>query len=152
MIERLNPMADLTKNHLKIRIMIAEDHALVREVLRQLVSRQPDMEIVGEAEDGEAVLHHVVAEQLFQRLSEATEVNAPEKAVCALTAREMEVLRLATDGMSNEKIAGKIMVGSRTVQTHWRNIFNKLGVNSRTEAVICALRNGWIKLEDAEGD
>jgi DNA-binding NarL/FixJ family response regulator len=65
-----------------------------------------------------------------------------------LTEREVEVLKLAAKGMSNRGIAEELIISDRTVQTHLTNIFNKMGVGSRTEAVVHALRRGWITLED----
>ena len=62
--------------------------------------------------------------------------------------REMEVLRLGAAGLSNREIAAKLVIGERTVQTHFRNILRKLGVSSRTEAVLRGLREGWITLDD----
>jgi DNA-binding NarL/FixJ family response regulator len=64
-----------------------------------------------------------------------------------LSQREMEVLRLGVQGLINKEVAGELSVGIRTVQTHWRNIFNKLGVSSRTETIIYALRKGWVSLD-----
>jgi DNA-binding NarL/FixJ family response regulator len=60
----------------------------------------------------------------------------------------MEVLRFAAKGNSNREIASELTISVRTVQTHLNNVFNKMGVGSRTEAVIYALRKGWITLED----
>ena len=60
----------------------------------------------------------------------------------------MDVLRLASRGMSNKDIGKELVVSVRTVQAHLGNIFNKLGVGSRTEAVLYALRRGWVSLED----
>ena len=65
-----------------------------------------------------------------------------------LTEREMEGLRLAAKGMSNREIATELVISVRTVQSHLNSVFNKIGVGSRTEAVIHALRKGWITLED----
>ena len=65
-----------------------------------------------------------------------------------LTQREMDVLKLAAKGMSNREIAEELVISVRTVQTHLNNVFNKVGVGSRTEAVIHALRKGWITLQD----
>ena len=65
-----------------------------------------------------------------------------------LTERELEVLRLAAKGMSNREIAQALTISVRTVQTHLTNVFNKMGVGSRTEAVVFALRKGLITLED----
>jgi DNA-binding NarL/FixJ family response regulator len=60
-----------------------------------------------------------------------------------LTPRELEVLRLLAEGMSNKAIGGALGVSPRTVNFHLDNIFSKLGVASRTEAVVSALRQGW---------
>ena len=68
-----------------------------------------------------------------------------------LAARELEVLTLAARGMSNKEIAGELTVSERTVQTHLVNIFKKLGVSSRTQAVLYALRRGWLCLDDLAG-
>jgi DNA-binding NarL/FixJ family response regulator len=68
-----------------------------------------------------------------------------------LTGREAEVLKLVAKGMSNRDIGAHLSIGSRTVKHHIMNIFNKMGVNSRTEAVSKALRHGWVSLEDEDG-
>jgi len=60
----------------------------------------------------------------------------------------MEILRLAARGISNKDIAEKIFLSPRTVQVHLGNIFSKLGVASRTEAVLFGLKRGWLNLED----
>jgi DNA-binding NarL/FixJ family response regulator len=218
----------------KIRIIFAEDHVLVREGTRQILDRQEDLEVVGEAADG------IEAVELVRRLSpdlaildismprmggiEATKrikEIAPKTSVLILTAydddqyvfalleagaagyllkdvsgddlvravravhagepvlhptiarkvlsrfaarrreplplpleddtlsqRELEVLRLAASGMSNAAIAQELGLSARTVQVHLTHIFAKLGVASRTEAVITALRRGWFTLEE----
>ena len=58
------------------------------------------------------------------------------------------MLKLAARGMSNEEIAEELSISKRTVQTHMVNIFRKLEVGSRTEAVLRALREGWLTLDD----
>jgi len=60
-----------------------------------------------------------------------------------LTPREMEVIQLLVEGLSNKEIARILSVSPRTVNFHLDNIYSKLGVNSRTEAAIYALRQGW---------
>lgn len=65
-----------------------------------------------------------------------------------LGSREMEVLELAAKGMSNKDIAEHLALSERTVQTHLVSIFKKLSVSSRTQAVLYALRKGWLSLED----
>jgi NarL family two-component system response regulator LiaR len=62
--------------------------------------------------------------------------------------REMEVLALTAKGMSNKDIAKQLTLSERTVQTHLVSIFKKLSVSSRTQAVLYALRKGWLSLED----
>jgi NarL family two-component system response regulator LiaR len=100
--------------------------------------------------DGESVLHPVIAEKLFNRLqSEETKTVKPEKSEI-LSQRELEVLNLGMEGLSNKEVASELSLGVRTVQTHWRNIFNKLGVSSRTEAIIFGLNKRWITLKQTE--
>jgi len=60
----------------------------------------------------------------------------------------MEILKLAAKGMSNQDIAAQLYLSRRTVQAHLANIFRKIDVGSRTEAVLQALRKGWVGLDD----
>ncbi|MBN2394065.1 MAG: protein kinase [Anaerolineae bacterium] len=62
-----------------------------------------------------------------------------------LTPREIDVIRLLAEGLSNKEIAQQLFISSRTVNYHLDNIYSKLGVNSRTEAAIYALRHGWVQ-------
>jgi two-component system nitrate/nitrite response regulator NarL len=62
----------------------------------------------------------------------------------ALTAREREVLQLAADGLSGPSIAEALVISLATVRTHFRNIYEKLGVDDRPAAVAVALRRGLI--------
>jgi DNA-binding NarL/FixJ family response regulator len=64
-----------------------------------------------------------------------------------LTARELDVLGSAARGLTNRAIGHELGISHRTVQGHLANIYGKLGVNSRTEAVTEALRRGWIVIE-----
>ncbi len=65
-----------------------------------------------------------------------------------LTRREAEVLRLAAKGLNNRDIAGYLGLTERTVKGHFWNILGKMGVGSRTAAVLEALRRGWVSLEN----
>jgi DNA-binding NarL/FixJ family response regulator len=216
---------------MKIKVLLAEDHKIVREGTRQLLEQSPDMEIVGEAADGvEAVrlageLHPdvVVMDVRLPRLNgiEATRAIAagfpairililsaydddsyvfplleagasgyllktasgvelaegirhviagepalspritaklvdrlgrkgssrPSELPERLTEREMEVLRATATGQPNKAIAGNLAISPQTVQVHLRNIFSKLGVGNRSEAVAYAIRHGLISLE-----
>jgi NarL family two-component system response regulator LiaR len=216
----------------KIKILIADDHAVVREGTRQILEGEPDLEVVAEAADGEeaieladkfkpdlaiidismpkvdgieatrkikalypamavliltaydddqfvfslleagaagyllksvrgkelidavrqvhageSVLHHSITRKVLNRFVVAPEPsNTPKEKI--LSEREIEVLRLASQGLNNQDIADKLFLSLRTVQAHLAHIFNKLQVSSRTEAVVKALKEGWIPLED----
>jgi NarL family two-component system response regulator LiaR len=220
----------------EIKVLLAEDHSVVREGLRELIERQEDMRVVGEASDGEeavslanelspdlvlmdialpkltgieatrrikelhpfitilvltaydneefilalleagaagyllknvgsqelldaihavyngdSVLYPTVAAKVFKHLQlEKDRKYAKQERAGILSERELEVLRLGAEGLANKQIAQELSVGERTIQSHWRNIFNKLGVNSRTEALMEGLRRGWIVLEKEE--
>jgi serine/threonine protein kinase/DNA-binding CsgD family transcriptional regulator len=62
-----------------------------------------------------------------------------------LTPREMDVIQLLAEGLSNKEIARLLFISPRTVNFHLDNIYSKLGVSSRTEAAIYALRHGWVR-------
>jgi two-component system, NarL family, response regulator DegU len=70
----------------------------------------------------------------------------PEEPFPSLTAREMEVICLLAVGMDNEGIAQKLTLTMRTVQNHVSSVYNKLGVNSRAEAILYAIRHGWVQI------
>ncbi|MEN6478371.1 MAG: response regulator transcription factor [Anaerolineales bacterium] len=219
-----------------IRILIADDHAVVREGTRQILDREPDMEVVAQASDGqeavelvlqqhprvavldismprmngieatrkikelapltavlvftaydydeyvfaileagaagyllknsrsselveavrrvaagESVLHPAIATKVLSRVSKH-ETPADTQPAEVLTERELDVLRLAAQGLSNREIADQLIVSPRTVQSHMANIFGKLNVGSRTEAVMVGLKRGWITLGELQGD
>jgi NarL family two-component system response regulator LiaR len=62
----------------------------------------------------------------------------------ALTDREKDVIKTLMEGYSNKEIARRLVISERTVQTHLSNIFSKMNVTCRTEAVLVALRDGWL--------
>jgi len=97
---------------------------------------------------GESVLHPAIARKVINRFAQPADKRPEKDVLDQLTEREMEVLKLAAKGMTNQEIAHDLVISIRTVQVHLSNVFGKMGVGSRTEAVLSALRRGWIALED----
>jgi two-component system, NarL family, response regulator LiaR len=97
---------------------------------------------------GEAVLHPSIARKVVARFARPGAGQAEGNPLDQLTDRELEVLRLAARGLKNQEIANELSLSVRTVQTHLSNIFGKMGVGSRTEAVLEALKRGWLTLEE----
>jgi len=97
---------------------------------------------------GESVLHPKIIAKLLKR---ATIAPAGEhKASELLSEREAEVLKLVTSGMSNKEIAEKLFLSQRTIKAHLTNIFNKLNVASRSEAIVKGLQWGLVTLENTK--
>jgi len=97
---------------------------------------------------GEPVLDPVVARKVINRFRAPDNVTSSERRPEHLSDRELAVMKLAAKGMSNKEIADELVLSKRTVEGHLRSIFNKLGVASRTEAMLFGLRKGWFALED----
>jgi DNA-binding NarL/FixJ family response regulator len=97
---------------------------------------------------GESVLHPAIARKVMRRLGARIDHADPMEEV--LSERELAVLRLAALGQGNDAIALDLDVSPRTVQAHLSNVFSKMNVNSRTQAVIEALRRGWMTLDELE--
>lgn len=205
-----------------IRVLIVDDHSVVREGLRMFLRRDPELKVVDEAADGaEAVekarqlrpdivlmdlllpvMDGIVATSTIRRElpetevlvltsmldsasvagairagaigyllkdAQASELRAAIKAAAAgqvqlspqasayllrelrttehpepLTERESDVLRLLAQGCSNKEIANALHIVEDTVKTHVRHILTKLGVQSRTQAILAAMRLGLV--------
>ncbi len=93
---------------------------------------------------GEPSLHPTIARKLLQEVARPVE---PQPAPEALTARELEVLRLIAQGLSNQEIADRLVVSEPTVRAHVSRILGKLHLASRTQAALYAVREG---LTDAD--
>ena len=96
---------------------------------------------------GEPVLDPRAAYKVLARLV-YTDDSDSKPILDELHERELEVLKLASQGMTNKEIAHELLISERTVQTHFMNIFRKLDASSRTEAVLKALKQRWITLDD----
>ena len=95
---------------------------------------------------GEAVYDLKTAGKILQRLAASKDNGSISFEI--LREREVEILKLAAKGLTNKEIAEMAFISERTVQTHMINIFRKLKVGSRTEAVLYALKKGWLNLND----
>ena len=205
-----------------IQILIVDDHSVVRQGLRMFLGLDPELEVIGEAENGaEAIvkarelkpdvvlmdllmpvmdgitattairrempdvevlaltsvledasvvgavragaigymLKDTQADELCRAIKAAAagqvqlspkaaarlmrEVRAPDSPE-SLTDRETEVLRLLAQGQSNKDIARTLSIGEKTVKTHVSNVLGKLGVQSRTQAALYAVRIGLV--------
>jgi DNA-binding NarL/FixJ family response regulator len=97
---------------------------------------------------GESVLSPGVARKVLARFTRSQSEGGLDAA--PLSIREMEVLRIAASGLSNRAIAQELSLSPRTVQLHLEHIFEKMAVGSRTEAVVTALKRGWLRLEEIQ--
>ncbi len=78
---------------------------------------------------------------MVSRIQSASNSRPPHE---ELTQRELEVLRLIGEGMTNQEIAEKLFIGIKTVKTHVSNILSKLGVADRTQAAVYAHRHNLV--------
>ena len=98
--------------------------------------------------NGEPVLSPIIARKVINHFRDPGKLQGREVSSQHLSDREIDVLKLAAQGLSNKYIADELLLSKRTVEGHLRNIFSKLGVGSRTEAVLYGLRKGWFALQD----
>jgi len=100
--------------------------------------------------EGQMALDPTVARKIVTRWMSAGQTPS-EPAETRPTPREMQVLKLLTRGFTNKAIAAQMKISERTVQGHIASLFDKLGVSSRTEAVVRAAQLGWVSLEQTKG-
>lgn len=97
---------------------------------------------------GETVLSPQVFQQILKYALRHSTKPVRLNTGVKLTARELDILQLIAKGISNKEIANELNISSRTVKSHMVDIFRKLDVSSRTEAVITSLRIGLISVGD----
>jgi DNA-binding NarL/FixJ family response regulator len=85
---------------------------------------------------------------LDQFRNNVTSDAALSRAFMPLTDRELEILKKVSEGMTNAEIGYALGISAQTVKNHVTSILRKLAVNDRTQAVVTALRRGWITIEE----
>jgi DNA-binding NarL/FixJ family response regulator len=144
-------------DHPKVRVLILTAYddepyifALLKAGANGYILKNADsaqlIQAVRAVHRGETALDPAVMQKAVQHLSTGRPDGA-QGAVEALTDREIEILRLVAKGLTNKAIGQALGISDRTVQGHLANIYGKLNVSSRTEAVTVALKQGWITIE-----
>jgi NarL family two-component system response regulator LiaR len=106
------------------------------------------IEAIRKVNRGEPSMHPTIAKMLLGEISQpAKQPLTPDP----LTDREVDVLRLVAQGLSNRQIAEQLVIGEATVRTHVGNILNKLHLANRVQATLYALREGLTSLDEVGG-
>src|SRR2546421_236680 len=119
-----------------IRVFLVDDHAVVRRGMHAFFDMLDDIEVIGEAVDGRAALDQLAVL--------AAPHGLPRGILMGLTPREREILVLVAQGKSNHDIADTLVISERTARTHVSNVLSKLGLASRTQAALWAIREGLV--------
>ena len=109
-------------------------------------SREDLFQAISAVHRGESLVQPGVASRVLDRLAQLTRQVGQAAEPQLLSDRELEVLQLMASGAANKQIASDLTISESTVKTHVTNIFQKLDVNHRTEAVTKAMSKGIIKL------
>ncbi|WKB37360.1 response regulator transcription factor [Terrilactibacillus sp. S3-3] len=157
----------LIKAHPDLKVIILsihDDESYVTHVLKSgalgYLLKEMDADSLIEAvrivAQGGAYIHPKVTHNLvneFRRLASKGYISVPSgfrdleyrRPLHILTNRECEVLQLMTDGKSNRAIGDSLYISEKTVKNHVSNILQKMNVDDRTQAVVVAIKNGWVK-------
>jgi len=134
----------LTSYHEDEHIFPALKAGALSYVLKDL-SAQELAEAVRKAAKGEALLHPRVASRVIKELQGRREEGI--NPFTELSERELEVLKLIADGMSNAEMAAKLVLSEKTIKGHVSNILGKLHLADRTQAAVYAWREGVVRKE-----
>jgi NarL family two-component system response regulator LiaR len=107
-------------------------------------SPQQLLQAIRDVHRGQSSLHPTIARKLIHKLGQPSNLPPTE---APLTAREVDVLRLVAQGLSNQEIAARLVISERTAGTHISNILGKLHLANRTQAALYALREGLASLD-----
>ena len=123
---------------MKLRVYLDLSNVVTRRRVAALLRADGEVALVGSGEDADLV----VSERVVSTAAPAAALQAD----AALTARELDVLRLVARGLSNKEIAADLRITTHTVKYHLAAVLEKLGVRSRTEAVSLGVRKGLVPL------
>lgn len=137
----------LTVSNKEEDVVMAIRHGADGYLLKDLTS-QEFMQMLARLEEGEVAIPHKVTKHLVHSLRSGKEDI--QAVVDSLTKKEMIVLTLMGEGLTNKEIAKRLVVSPNTVKYHVRNIIQKLNASNRTEAVSYALRYGIISSSEEE--
>jgi len=153
-IDGIEAVRHITAEHAEIRILVLTSFATDDKVFPAikagalgylLKDSAPEslIDAIRQVYRGESSLHPKIARKLLKEISKPIEqALTPDP----LTQREVEVLKLVANGMSNQEIAESLNVSEATVRTHVSHILGKLHLASRTQAALYALREGLTSL------
>lgn len=105
------------------------------------------IEAIRAAYHGEARLHPIVMRKLMNQVAAQIPTDQPNTSsppTSDLTERELDVLRLVAEGLSNREIAARLIISEKTVKTHVSSLLNKLGLEDRTRLAIFAIKKGIV--------
>jgi DNA-binding CsgD family transcriptional regulator len=123
----------------KIRAYVAVRDPVVRRTLATALKSSRDVVLVPVPEEADVVVDDAAVRA-------GARLDGAEYRDGALTRRELSVLRLVAQGLSNKEIASELGISTHTVKYHLASLLAKLGVHSRTEAVTIGLRKGLVPL------
>jgi len=142
--------AEIARRHPEVKVVILTSFGEIERVNAALENGAAGylLKDAGPAEVAEAIRAAVRDEvfldaQVARRL--AQQMRAPRTGLAVLTAREREVLALVAEGRTNREIAAELVISERTARTHVSNLLGKLGLRSRTQAVLLAIKEGLVK-------
>ncbi len=152
-IKRVSPRSQvivLTSYHDDEHIFPAIRAGALSYLLKD-VAPEELVQAVRRAARGEAVLHPRVAARLIQELhAEPRQAGGVPSPFADLTERELEVLRLIAEGLSNAEIAARLVISERTVKSHVSNILSKLHLADRTQAAVYAWKQGLMRSREKD--
>lgn len=150
-IKRLSPRTQvvvLTSHHDDQHIFPALRAGAISYLLKS-VKIEELADAIQRAAQGEATLHPRVAARVVEELQGVRRDREPNP-FAELTEREMDVLRLIANGMSNSEIMAKLVISENTVKGHVSNILGKLHLADRTQAAVYAWREGVVRRQVGE--